>query len=132
MITLPDDLTAPTAPADSIPNVQQELQILKSLSFNDLMDSLVTKMVDFAISLAIAILVFYVGKFIIRKLYLFVGGIMVRRKVDRSLSTFILSLIRMVLYFILIVTVIGIIGIDTTSFLALFASAGLADRKSVV
>lgn len=126
MITLPDDLTAPTAPADSIPNVQQELQILKSLSFNDLMDSLVTKMVDFAISLAIAILVFYVGKFIIRKLYLFVGGIMVRRKVDRSLSTFILSLIRMVLYFILIVTVIGIIGIDTTSFLALFASAGLA------
>ena len=37
-----------------------------------------------------------------------------------------LSLVRIVLYFILIVTVIGILGIETSSFLALFASAGVA------
>ncbi len=45
---------------------------------------------------------------------------------DASLSTFVLSLVRIVLYFILIVTVIGILGIETSSFLALFASAGVA------
>ncbi|MDE6176910.1 MAG: mechanosensitive ion channel family protein, partial [Paramuribaculum sp.] len=51
---------------------------------------------------------------------------MVRRNVDKSLSTFVLSLVQIVLYFILIVTVIGILGINTSSFIALFASAGVA------
>lgn len=50
----------------------------------------------------------------------------IRRRIDRSLATFVLSLIRIVLYFILVVTVVGILGIETSSFLALFASAGVA------
>lgn len=83
-------------------------------------------MVDFAIHLAIAILVFYVGKLIIKRIYVIINSIMIRRNVDKSLSTFILSLVRIVLYFILVVTVIGILGINTSSFIALFASAGVA------
>ena len=35
-------------------------------------------------------------------------------------------MVQVVLYFILIVTIIGILGIETSSFLALFASAGVA------
>ncbi len=113
-------------PTDSIPTVAQETSALKNMSFDQLVDSLVHDMVHFAISLAVAILVFYAGKFIIKKLYDFVFRILHRRQVDASLSTFVLSLVRIVLYFILIVTVIGILGIETSSFLALFASAGVA------
>lgn len=102
------------------------LKALKTLSLDDLIEKIAHNMVQFAISLAIAILVFYVGKFIIKKLYNLVETIMVRRNIDRSLTTFVLSLVRIVLYFILIVTVIGILGIETSSFLALFASAGVA------
>lgn len=98
----------------------------KSLSVQELINKLATTMVDFAIHLAIAIGVFYLGKFIIRRIYAFVTAILVRRKVDKSLSTFVLSLIKIVLYFILVVTVIGILGINTSSFIALFASAGVA------
>lgn len=98
----------------------------KALSLEDLINRLAHTLVDFAIHLAIAILVFYVGRFIIRRLYLVVNNILVLRHVDKSLSTFILSLIRMVLYFILVVTVIGILGINTSSFIAIFASAGVA------
>ncbi|MCM1293197.1 MAG: mechanosensitive ion channel [Bacteroides sp.] len=99
---------------------------LKAISFDDLINDLAHTMVNFAISLAVAILVFYAGKFIIRRIYSIVTSILIRRKVDRSLSTFVLSLVNMVLYFILIVTVIGILGINTSSFIALFASAGVA------
>ena len=49
-----------------------------------------------------------------------------RRHVDQSLTTFTLSFVKIVLYFILLIIVIGIIGIETSSFLALFASAGVA------
>ncbi len=99
---------------------------LKSLSLQDLLNRLAESAVSFAIDLAIAIVVFYVGRFIIRKIYGFVRSVFVTRRIDASLTTFVLSLINIVLYFILIVTVIGIIGIETTSFLALFASAGVA------
>ena len=99
---------------------------LKSLSLQDLLNRLAESAVSFAIDLAIAIVVFYLGRFIIRKIYGFVRSVFVTRRIDASLTTFVLSLINIVLYFILIVTVIGIIGIETTSFLALFASAGVA------
>ncbi len=113
-------------PTDSIPSIATEKAALKSMSFDQLIDTLVHDVVHFAISLAVAIVVFYVGKFLIKKLYNLVAGIMLRRKVDPSLTTFVLSLVRIVLFFILIVTVIGILGIETSSFLALFASAGVA------
>lgn len=113
-------------PTDSIPTVREETSALKNMSFDQLMDTLIHDAVHFAISLVIAIVVFYVGKYIIKKLYSFVVNILNKRNVDPSLGTFIMSLVRIVLYFILIVTVIGILGLETSSFLALFASAGVA------
>lgn len=117
---------APTATPDSVSAIQNEATIIKSLSTDELLDKLVNSIVTFSINLAIAVAVFYVGKWIINKIYKFVSGIFVRRSLERSLATFILSMIRIVMYFILIVTVIGILGIETSSFLALFASAGVA------
>lgn len=116
----------PSIPTDSIPSPREELRMLSAMSLDDIISKVANTMISFAASLAIAIVVFYVGKFIIKKIYNITLSVLVRRQVDRSLSTFILSLIRMVLYFILIVTVIGILGIETSSFLALFASAGVA------
>ena len=98
----------------------------RGLSFDDALTKLAGNLVDFAFKLAIAIFVFYVGKFIIRRIFRTVYTIMINKKVDASLTTFVLSLIKMVLYFILIITIIGILGIETSSFLALFASAGVA------
>lgn len=111
---------------DSIPSKKEELEMLKQLPFDEFVDRVVSSMVTFAINLAIAILVFYVGKFIIRKVVKVISTILIRRKVDKSLSTFVISLVRMLMYFLLIVTVIGILGIETSSFIALFASAGVA------
>ncbi len=99
---------------------------LKSMSLSDLLDKVIGDLIHFAISLAVAIAIFYAGRFIINKLYNFVQNICNKRNIEASLSTFILSFVRIVLYFILIVTVIGILGIPTSSFLALFASAGVA------
>lgn len=119
-------LSSASALPDSVPTVAQEKEMLKSLPLDELLDKIVTSAVTFAINLAIAFVVFYVGKLIINKIYRLVSGIFVRRDLDRSLATFILSMVRIVLYFILIVSVIGILGIETSSFLALFASAGVA------
>lgn len=99
---------------------------LKGLGFEDMMSQLMSGLINFALKLALAILIFYVGRFIIRKIYGVVYNLMVKRHVDLSLTTFVLSLIKITLYFILIITIIGILGLETSSFLALFASAGVA------
>lgn len=111
---------------DSIPSVKHELSMLKSLPADELLTRTVNAIVSFAINLAIAIAVFYIGRFIINKIYNLVSSIFNKRKLDASLSIFVLSMIRIVLFFILIVTVIGILGIETSSFIAIFASAGVA------
>lgn len=115
-------------PTDSIgiASAAKEINELKSLSFDDLINRLANDLVQFSIHLALAILVFYVGKFIIHKLYVLTHTVMTRRNIDKSLTTFVLSLVNIVLYFILIVTVISILGIETSSFIAIFASAGVA------
>ena len=120
-------LTNQITPTDSISSaVFPSIKDLSVTSLDSLIEKTITNITDFAINLAIAITVFYVGKFIIKKLYKLVQKILLRRNVDQSLTTFTLSFLKIVLYFILLIIVIGIIGIETSSFLALFASAGVA------
>lgn len=119
------DVPQMPVPAD-LPDGAKAFSELKGLSFDDAIEKVANSLVSFGFKLLIAILVFYVGRFIIRKLYKMTLNVMTKRKMDASLTTFVLSLIKMVLYFILIITIIGILGIETSSFLAIFASAGVA------
>lgn len=117
----------PTAPiAEEIEKGTDAIRAFGNLSIDDAISKIVNSMVDFAFQLLIAVVVFYIGRFIIGKIYRMVHAVMVGRNMDASLTTFVLSLIRIILYFILIVTIVSILGIETSSFLALFASAGVA------
>lgn len=116
-------------PVPEIPEIQtgmEALSALKGLSIDDALAKIAHSMVDFAFKLLIAIAIFYIGRFIIRKIYKTTLTVLTSRKIDLSLTTFVLSLVKMALYFILIITIIGILGIETSSFLAIFASAGVA------
>ncbi|MBQ8773661.1 MAG: mechanosensitive ion channel [Muribaculaceae bacterium] len=111
---------------DSIPSVTQELSKLQGVSLDELINRAVNGLVDFAFHFAIALIVFYIGKFIIGKLHKIITTIFLRRNIDKSLTSFTLSVVNIVLYFALLIIVIGILGIETSSFLAIFASAGVA------
>lgn len=124
LITLIQD-AIPLVP-ESVPSVKEDLNMLRSLPIDELLDRIVSGAVNLAINIALALVVFYIGKFIIRKIFNFVGRILLTRRVDSGLRTFLLSMVKIALYFILIVTCIGILGIETSSFLAIFASAGVA------
>ncbi len=118
-VTTPDSI-----PVADIP--QLDLKQLTSLSWSEVADNVVDGLINFALHLAVAIIVFLVGRFIIRRITVGLKAVMLRRTVDRSLATFILSLVKIILMFTLIVIVIGILGVNTSSFIALFASAGIA------
>lgn len=110
----------------ALSNGKQAAKQIENLVSADTVDKLIESLISFGIKLAIAIGIFILGKFIIRRLHKLVRKIMQKREADPSLTTFILSLLKITLYFILIIIVIGTVGIETGSFLALFASAGVA------
>ena len=98
----------------------------KYLDLGSLATSLSSQLISLALRILAAILIFYLGKFIINKIYSVVRAIMVAKGLDRSLTSFVLSFIKITLLFLLIITVIGVLGIETSSFIAIFASAGVA------
>ncbi len=126
---MPNPATVTPEPADSVAGgfaASDTIHQMENIATSDTLDKVIEALISFGFKLGIAILVFIAGKFIIRSLHSWIRKIMVRRETDASLTSFVLSLVKITLYFILIVTVIGILGIETSSFLALFASAGVA------
>lgn len=88
--------------------------------------SMSSAIMAFGFRLLAALAVFFIGKFVINKAHKMLRAIMERKKVEPSLTTFLLSLLRFSLLFLLIITVVAILGIETSSFIAIFASAGVA------
>lgn len=73
-----------------------------------------------------AIIVFLVGRFVIKMINKLVRRILTKRDFDPSVKTFMGSLVNVTLMILLIISVVGALGVQTTSFAALLASAGVA------
>ncbi len=86
----------------------------------------IPKIVEFGIKVLIAILIFAAGKIIISFILKFLKKFFEKTKVEISIRKFLLSLIKVLLYVLLVIIVCNHVGVDTTSFVAILGSAGLA------
>ena len=88
------------------------------------------KILDLSISagknILMALLVYIVGRFLIKLVRNLLEKALVHRKLDPGVRTFMQSMLNIVLNILLIISVIGALGVNTTSFAALLASAGVA------
>ncbi|MDJ0750796.1 MAG: mechanosensitive ion channel, partial [Woeseiaceae bacterium] len=82
--------------------------------------------VNFGKDLIVALLIFYIGRFIVKLVVRGLTRVMDRQQVDTTLQTFVGNLVRVALMVVVIIAAIGAIGIQTTSFIAIFGAAGLA------
>ena len=73
-----------------------------------------------------AILIFVVGRFLISFIKKLLSKLLMKRHIDAGIQSFIKSLVNILLTILLIIAVIGKLGVETTSFAALLASAGVA------
>jgi len=81
---------------------------------------------EFAKDLIIALAIFYVGKLVVGLAVRGLRRVMRARDFDPTLETFLGNLVRMVLMIVVIIAAISQLGIQTTSFIAIFGAAGLA------
>ncbi len=80
----------------------------------------------FCKNLIVAIIVYLIGRWIIKWINKLTKKALKKSNVDPSLYTFLKSIVSVVLWLVLIIIIVSILGIETSSFIALFASAGVA------
>ena len=83
-------------------------------------------LVPFGIKLVVSIIVLILGRWLIKLAKRWMANGLMSRRGDPTLHKFLSNLISVVLNFILIIFIISILGVNTSSLVALLASAGLA------
>ncbi|WP_298498309.1 mechanosensitive ion channel domain-containing protein [uncultured Algibacter sp.] len=81
---------------------------------------------DYGLKVIGAIVIWIIGSWIIKKIRNGIAKVMAKQNYDESLQKFLLNLIGWILKILLILTILANLGIETTSFAAILAAAGLA------
>ncbi|PYF73855.1 mechanosensitive ion channel family protein [Pedobacter nutrimenti] len=90
------------------------------------LEKLLNGLIDRIPSILLAIAILLIGIWLIKYLIRFLTNRFTKSNVDVSLSNFLISVFKVILYVLLILNVISTLGIPTTSFVAVLGAAGLA------
>jgi small conductance mechanosensitive channel len=102
-------------------------QKIKETPVNEWLPQLVKQyLVPLGIKILVAILVLIIGRWVIKLLKNWMAKGLMSRHGDPTVHKFLSNLISVILNFILIIFIISILGVNTSSLVALLASAGLA------
>ena len=119
---------APLIVPDSIQK-QQLVEAVKKIShldYHQLLTDLVQEAGWILLKVVIALAIYFVGKQIIKWIIRLMDKAFNRHSVEASLRSFLRSLVKVLLMVMLVFAIVQTLGVNTSSFLALFASAGLA------
>lgn len=115
---------------DSLNAVQSEIigvvEKLKTTPAQELIGDLIDKSVIFGLKVLIALVLYFIGAWIIRKIKKILATSFERRKTDATIASFTQSIASIAMTALLILIVVGTLGIDTSSIAALLTGGGLA------
>ena len=121
---------AETATTESVtPIVEQSptaAQLIKTGQFEELLDQFLTGSIDFLGKVLIALLIFYLGRWIIKQIDKVFKRMLNRKVDDIALRSFLMNILNIALFATLIILIINIVGSKTVSLVALIGSIGLA------
>lgn len=102
------------------------IEAIKNANIDKIVEWLQTEGVAFGIDLVAALAIFIIGRIAVGFIVRGVRIAMRKNNVEKTLETFICNLIRWALMVVVIIAAIAHVGIETTSFIAVFGAAGLA------
>lgn len=125
--TLVEQVTETIQDTTAVNSMVEGVKKIATTPVSDWLPDLVKEyLVPFGLKLVAAIVVLLLGRWVIKLTKKGLTKMMLRRNPDPSLASFVMSLVSVLLTFFLIMAIVGILGINTSSLVALLASAGLA------
>lgn len=113
---------------DSVQKAQlkEAVDKISTLDYEVLLTNIVQEAGWIILKIVLALVIYFVGRQLIKWLIRIVDRAFARHDIEVSLRSFLRSLIKAVLMVVLILAIVQTLGVNTSSFLAIFASAGLA------
>ena len=122
-------MTQAAAAADSLANkvsIDAAMSSISALTVEEIVKYLTSAGLTIGATIIKVALIWIIGRWLSKRLVTLVKKLMVKKNTDASIQTFLVSLIDIVALIVLLIIIISVVGIDTSSFIALFASAGVA------
>ena len=91
-----------------------------------LLDKLSDGAIDIGLKLVLAIVIYFVGSFIIKKIVKALGKMKSMKSVDTTAAGYITTFVKAALYVVLVVSIIALLGVPMSSVIAAIASVGVA------
>lgn len=122
------DKSAPLMVPDSVQkaNFAETVRKLANLDVDRLLQNLLSESVWILIKVLIALAIYFVGRWIVRRIIHLLDAVCERRRVDVSLRSFLRNTVRVVFTLLLVLIVVSTLGVNVTSLIAVFSAATLA------
>lgn len=111
---------------DNLAELEELEKVAEPGVLKSYLEEFVPHLIDFAVRVLIAIIIYFIGVKIIKWLRKILRRALDRSGVDEGVKQFLDSFAKIVLYFVLAVAVVNQLGVETTSVVAVLGSAGLA------
>ena len=105
---------------------QQFADLVRSSSPQELWSMFLDHAINFGVKVLLALLLYFVGGWIIRMIIKLVKKAHKKRKTEPTLATFVESLVSIALWIVLICITVSVLGVNSASVAALLASGGVA------
>ncbi|WP_194090049.1 small-conductance mechanosensitive channel MscS [Vibrio hibernica] len=83
-------------------------------------------LVQYGVNIISAIVIIFIGNIIVKKIANSVSKVLAKKKMDPAVVNFISSIVRYVLFVIVLISALGRVGVQTASVVAVIGAAGLA------
>ncbi|WP_295993249.1 mechanosensitive ion channel family protein [uncultured Alistipes sp.] len=107
-------------------NFAQTVEKLANLDLHELLRSMLSETIWILVKIAVALAIYFVGRWIVRRILRLLDAAFERRRVDVSLRQFMRNTVSVVFSLILIMIVVQTLGVNVTSLIAVFSAATLA------
>lgn len=104
----------------------ENISNLSTLISPDMLSQATAFIITYGVKIILALLIFMVGKWFAKRATLFLESRMTSSGVDVTISKFVKNILYYVLMVVIVVAVLGQVGIQTASFVAIIGAAGLA------
>ena len=126
------NLLQTTVPADTAElnkieqTAKETIEYIATTPLDQLLPELLKEAINFGIKVLVALLVYFIGAWLIKKIRQMLHRIFEKRKTEKAIASFVESLTSISLMIILVIITVGTLGINTTSLAALLAAGGMA------
>lgn len=111
---------------DVTQKISNDWEYLRNTSPEQIMSDLLHQVINFGLKVLAALAIYFIGIWVAKRIKIFLAEAMKKRDTEKSVQTFVLSMVSALLTILVVIFSISALGVNTTAFAAILAAMGMA------